>query len=466
MDPGVTLLVGLAAAYMMTGIVFLLVWLFDPIVRVRLWFGLGALAAAGALAAWCVMPGMSGPAVVIVRQVAIMLGVAWLIAMTWFTIEYAGSDVLRRRLAALLTLIFAFVLTGYLVFPVLDSAAFPGARRPIGLLGGVALLGLLGFVVDGTIRLWRARERTRALTLGVGMGIVLASIGLHQILLGIGVVGLPPVPYAFLLIVLLMIYQLAGAVAETQSMSERLRQGFAHNSRLAIVGQLSATITHEINQPLGAILSNADAGEILLERADPPLDEIRQTFADIRRDGLRARDIVKHVRTLVRNPPVALEKLDANDVAKDVIGLVAPDARRRRIALMEDLDPMPAWIRGDRARLQQVLINLVLNALDAVDAAEGVRENRQPIVLGVSRTQHGQIEFRVVDAGVGIPAERLDRLFDASLHTSKAHGVGLGLSIARSIVEAHGGRIRAENNSDAGATFRVALPPFDEAGGR
>ena len=276
----------------------------------------------------------------------------------------------------------------------------------------------------------------------------------------------PPVPHAFLVIVLLMAYELARTVVATQWLSERERQGLVHTSRLAIVGELTASIAHEINQPLGAILSNADAGEILLERADPPLDEIRQIFGDIRRDGLRASNVIRHIRTLVRNQEFALEKLDANAVAADVVGLVAPDARRRRIRLESSLASAPAYIRGDRARMEQVLLNLMLNAMDAMDAwmCPKLRlRSRIPIVLGVARMDHGEIEFRIVDAGPGIPAERLDHLFD-SFYTSKAHGMGLGLSIARSIVEAHGGWIHVENNPDAGATFRVTLPPFESAG--
>lgn len=295
----------------------------------------------------------------------------------------------------------------------------------------------------------------------------LLRLSLYGTFLGPGPSGQPfPVPMQFLAIVLLMTHEPARNAVAADALSERERERLVHASRLAIVGELTASIAHEINQPLGAILSNAEAGEILLERADPPLDEIRQILADIRRDGLRAGNVIRHVRMLVRNQEFALEPLDANAIAADVIALVAPDAHRRCIGLESSLTSAPACFRGDRARIEQVLLNLILNAMDAMEAANateaGTGGNLPPVILGVARMDHGEIEFRIVDAGVGIPADRLDHLFD-SFYTTKAHGMGLGLSITRSIVEAHGGSIRAENNPGAGATFRVTLPPFQKS---
>jgi signal transduction histidine kinase len=199
------------------------------------------------------------------------------------------------------------------------------------------------------------------------------------------------------------------------------------------------------------------------------LDEIRKILSDIRRDGLRARDVIRHVRTLVqkRGRELELERLDANFLIADVIALLEPEASRRRFLFAPELSPQPLHIYADRALLEQVHINLILNAMDAVeavDAGEGALAVRPPIVVGVEATRHGEIEFRISDAGKGIPAELLGHLF-SSFYTTKPHGMGLGLSIARSIVEAHGGRIQAENNRGRGATFRVTLPPCDEQAG-
>jgi signal transduction histidine kinase len=274
-----------------------------------------------------------------------------------------------------------------------------------------------------------------------------------------------PAIYAFLPVILIMAYETAGALARSEAVSERQQQELAHASRLSVVGQLTASIAHEINQPLGAILSNADAGEILLDRPEPPLDEIRKILSDIRRDGLRARDVLRQVRTLVRKAPeLRLERLDANFAIVDVINLLEPEATRRRIFFATQLSPQPLYVEADRALLQQVLINLILNAMDAVEAAASgdAVPVHSPIIVGVSATPHGEVQFRIADAGKGIPAEQLAHLFD-SFYTSKPHGMGLGLSIVRSIVETHGGRVQAENNKDGGATFRVTLPPHAQS---
>jgi len=265
---------------------------------------------------------------------------------------------------------------------------------------------------------------------------------------------------------MMTMYELAGAVVEGEGFARRQQQELASTSRLSIVGELTASLAHEINQPLGAILSNADAGELLLSDPDPPLDEIRQILVDIRRDGVRASDVIRHVRKLVRKRELEFEKLDANALAIEVIELLGAEARNRRITIAPSLWPQPAYVYGDRALIEQMLINLLANAMDSIDsvmAERGTPSAAIPIVLGVSSTSHDEIEFQVADTGAGIPIERLEHLFD-SFYTSKAHGMGLGLSIARSIVEAHGGRIRAENNRGGGATFRATFPPFEEAG--
>ena len=430
------------------------------------WFALASLAAAGALAAYC-LPQRDSPqeSLFLKQHVSVCFSFAWLIAASWFTVEYSAGKFNRRWLAALVvTLVFGSALLSELAVLATDSAEFPvGLQSFLSPTTTLAMVVLAGLVVEGTIRLWSSAEKFRAVILGGGVGVTLLPMMFHAQLLEQGLAGLQsPTPYLFLLAVGMMTYELASVVAESRSVEQKQRQGLMHASRLAIVGELTASIAHEINQPLGAILSNADAGEMLLERADPPLDEVRQILSDIRRDGLRASDVIRHVRTLVRNREFELDIIDANTVAEDVIGLITADAYRRRIPLASELLATPALIRGDRTHLEQVLINLMLNAMDAVDTM-GVSDPGfippQPVFLGVSRITHGDIEFRVVDAGPGIPAERLGQLFK-SFQTSKPHGMGLGLSIARSIVEAHGGGIRAENNRGTGATFRVVLPSY------
>lgn len=459
MSAGTAMLLMLVGVFALASAHHLMIWGRNKVAREHLWFGLASVAATGAMATALAMDEEASRfSIFAERNVSASFSWAWLIATTWFSLEYAGGDHKRRRVAILLTLTFAFVLIGNLILPLIG--------RSLHLLGYIAIVILFGMVVEGFSRLRNSLQRTRAVTLGIGIGIALVTFLLQGLVSDLGLASLPPpAPYAFLVAVILITYELANTVAEIRVVSQRQRQELAHASRLAVVGELTASIAHEINQPLGAILSNADAGEILLEDPNPPLDEVRQILADIRRDGLRASDVIRHVRTLVRKRELVLERLDANVVVTDVLALLDPEARRRRIPLANALLQQPAYLRGDRAHLEQVLINLMLNAMDAVEAA-GAADNvpAAPIVAAVSYTSHGEIEFGVTDGGHGVPADRLGHLFD-SFYTSKPHGMGLGLSIARSIVEAHGGRIRAENNRDAGATFRVTLPPYDEVAG-
>lgn len=470
MGVGAALLSILAGIFGLASIHHLMIWARNRIAREHLWFGLASVAATGAMAtSLAIDEEASRFSIVAAPDVSASLSWAWLIATTWFSLEYAGGDPKRRRLAIALTLTFAFVLIGNLLLPLIEHPLHGvDLQHALRLLGYIAIAILVGMVIEAFFRLRNSLQHTRAATLGIGIGIALVTFLLQGLVTDLGLASLPPpAPYAFLFAVILITYELANTVAEIRVVSQRQRQELVHASRLAVVGELTASIAHEINQPLGAILSNADAGEILLEDPSPPLDEIRQILADIRRDGLRASDVIRHVRTLVRKRELVLEKLDANVVVTEVIALLEPEARRRRIPLANALLQQPAYLRGDRAHLEQVLINLMLNAMDAVEAAsaaDNITAARPPIVVGVSYTNHGEVEFGVVDAGHGLPAERLSHLFD-SFYTSKPHGMGLGLSIARSIVEAHGGRIRAENNRDAGSTFRVALPPYDGVDG-
>jgi signal transduction histidine kinase len=250
--------------------------------------------------------------------------------------------------------------------------------------------------------------------------------------------------------------QLQAEIAERKMAEDGLARAqleAAHASRLALVGELSASIAHELNQPLGAILSNSDAGELLLESAGPQLDDIRQILADIRRDDLRASEVIKHLRALLRKGEVELQPLDLNEVVADALRLVDGESRRRGIELETELSAVLPAVRGDKTQLQQVLLNLVLNGMEAM--AESSAKRR--LTVQTASDPNEEAEVVVTDTGPGISPDRLPRLFDA-FFTTKDYGMGLGLSIARSIIESHGGRIWAENNADGGAAFRFTLP--------
>ena len=233
-------------------------------------------------------------------------------------------------------------------------------------------------------------------------------------------------------------------------------------SRLAVAGELTASIAHEINQSLGAILSNAEAADLILEfRGQSGGDlggELRAILADIRRDDLRAGAVIQRLRAFLAKQKPERLSFDLNEALEDVAAVLDAEARRRGVTL--DIRPArtAATLIGDRVQIQQILINLLLNAMDAM--AE-VRDEEPRVVVTVE-TGDGRIAVAVRDGGHGIAPEDLPRLFD-SFFTTKRLGMGLGLPIARTLCEAHGGRIWAEDGPGPGAVFRIELPAASAA---
>ena len=227
----------------------------------------------------------------------------------------------------------------------------------------------------------------------------------------------------------------------------------ARFARVRTLGGFALSLAHELNQPLSAILSNAQAARRFLAFPDPPIDEVRAIIDDIDADDRRAGELIHGMRALLNHHDVEMARIDLNDVIRDVARLVHGDCLLRRIALVLDLEaPLPP-VRCDRVQIQQVLLNLIINGFDAMEATVAV--DRRMIIR--SRADDGDCVISVRDAGSGVPAASFDRLFDQFFST-KAEGLGMGLSIARSIIGAHGGRIWATNNTDLGATFHLALP--------
>jgi len=228
----------------------------------------------------------------------------------------------------------------------------------------------------------------------------------------------------------------------------------AHASRLATVGEITASIAHQINQPLGAILSNADAAEMLLDTSPAPLGEVRQILADIRRDDERAHQVVQGMRALLQRREFQLQPVDLNEAIAQVLQVLDGEARRQGVALRADLAEDLPTVHGDRVHLQQVVLNLVMNGCEA--AAENASGDRR-VVVRTAKGDAGDVEVTVTDTGRGIPEEQLRHIFE-SFFTTKKSGLGLGLSIARSLVELHGGRIRGENSPQGGASVGFVLP--------
>jgi signal transduction histidine kinase len=231
------------------------------------------------------------------------------------------------------------------------------------------------------------------------------------------------------------------------------RAVLARASRLALAGELTGAIAHEINQPLGAILTNADAGDLMLDSGRDRRDELRAILANIRRDDLRASEVIQRLRDLLGKQKFERREFDLNEVLSDLESIMRAEARRRGVVLEIRRAPESLAIMGDPVQIQQVLINLVLNAMDAV-ADES--EARRTVVVSVAKGERGAV-LAVRDRGRGIAPEHRTKLFE-SFFSTKPNGMGLGLSITRTIVEAHGGRVWAESGPDDGAVFQVELP--------
>jgi PAS domain S-box-containing protein len=235
--------------------------------------------------------------------------------------------------------------------------------------------------------------------------------------------------------------------------AEQAHRQLAHTARLAAVGELTALVAHEINQPLCAILSNAEAAETLLSRENPPLDQIREIIVDIRNDDLRADEVIRGIRSLVGRRDIKILPTDLNKTIAHVLRLVSGDAMYRRVRITRSLDECLPMVAADQGQIEQVLLNLIVNGMDAMHATPEP-ERELAVTTRVSGTD--QVEVAVIDHGCGIPPQRLAELFD-SFFTTKPDGMGVGLSIARWIVLAHGGRIWAANGAVSGAEFRFTL---------
>ncbi|MCP3410223.1 ATP-binding protein [Bradyrhizobium sp. CCGB01] len=240
-------------------------------------------------------------------------------------------------------------------------------------------------------------------------------------------------------------------VAEVES-RQRLAE-LAHANRYSAVGELTTSIAHELNQPLGSILTNAETAELMLKSASPDISELRQILADIRRDDQRASEVIRRLRSVLKKTPFEIKQIELNDTVREAIGLVRAVADGRRITLTYMPVQADLPIKGDPVQLQQVVLNLIINAIDAIsDADAGKRE------VSVSTARAGnQAEVRVTDTGPGIAASDLANVFDP-FFTTKPQGMGMGLAIAATIIEAHHGTVAAANQPAGGALFTIRLP--------
>jgi PAS domain S-box-containing protein len=247
-------------------------------------------------------------------------------------------------------------------------------------------------------------------------------------------------------------------VRESERRYREVQMELAHANRVATTGQLTASIAHEVNQPIAAAVTNAQAALRWLGARSPDLEEVRQALARIVKDGNRAGDIIGRIRDLVKKAPPQKDRLDINAAVCEVMELTRGEAVKNGVSIHTDLMEGLPMIHGDRVQLQQVVLNLIINAIEALS---GVSEGLRELLISTAKDGSGGVIVSVWDSGPGIPPAIREHLFDA-FYTSKPSGLGLGLSICRSIIEAHGGRLWASADVPRGAVFQFAVPDYPD----
>jgi two-component system sensor kinase FixL len=236
--------------------------------------------------------------------------------------------------------------------------------------------------------------------------------------------------------------------------AQRSRQELAHVSRVSTVGEMTASLAHQLNQPLTAIMANAQAGTRILNSARPDFDEVRAILGDIVKDDRRASDVIQRLRELLRKGELEMTKVNLTAAIRDVVDLVSSEAIIRHVTVSLEFEEEEVFVRGDRVQLQQVILNLLHNAMEALT---DIPHRYRRVVVGCRPADGHRILVSVHDGGPGLRAGSEELIFEP-FYTTKSGGMGMGLSIVRSIVEAHNGSIRATNHPTRGAVFEFALP--------
>lgn len=245
--------------------------------------------------------------------------------------------------------------------------------------------------------------------------------------------------------------------AETEL--RKLQAGLAHVSRVTILGELTASLAHEVNQPLAGIVSSADACLHWLAAQPPNVDKARRAIERITRDAKRASDVVARVRNLAKKAPLQRTWVDINETVEETISLATRELSQNNVSLETQLAENLPQILADRIQLQQVILNLIINACEALTAAD---DEFRKLSISTAREMDG-VALTVRDTGVGIDPQQIETVFEA-FHTTKPGGMGMGLAVSRSIIEGHGGRLWAEPNEPRGAIFKFTIPSKKENG--
>jgi PAS domain S-box-containing protein len=242
---------------------------------------------------------------------------------------------------------------------------------------------------------------------------------------------------------------------EDRKRAEQLQADLAHVNRVSMMGELTASLAHEIKQPIGAAVTNAEACARLLDRDQPDLPEAREAALEMAKDARRAAHIIDRVRSLYRKTPSQMDSVDINELIEAMFLILHNEANRHSVNMRTDVAGVIPRVMADRVQLQQVLMNLMLNSIQAMEKTGGV------LTIKAQLAQDGRVQISVSDIGIGLPADKAEQIFDA-FFTTKPEGSGMGLAISRSIIDSHGGRLWATPNDERGTTFHFTLPTAAE----
>jgi signal transduction histidine kinase len=443
--------------------------------RTHLWFALMcAMIAAYVVAKAGAYQVASAQALVESRRWEIAFAILLFGAFPWFVREYTGrrslwpplvlSLVMGSVLMANLLLPYGVVFTGT---PDFAQQTLPWGEQVTDLrvhqrgmwyqLGRLGMLLVFSYSLYAGWRQYRRGEQRRALFMAIAVAIFLVFFLFNQ-LVNQGIVDfIHTAEFGFLGLLFVMNQSLMHETRRVEKELNESRHQVLHADRVARIGVLSSSLAHELSQPLTAVLSNAQAGLRFMQQGEPAQDELRDIFEDIVRDDERAIAIIRGLRAMLRQKSTARERIVLAEAVAEALDLMHDEILRRGARYERDLQ-LNCHVFADKVQIEQVILNLVMNALDALDTRPvGQRQLR----ISVASDGEGQVRVAVRDSGMGLPAVPSERIFE-SFYTTKSQGMGMGLALCRSIVESHGGRIWANDNTDQGAIVQFMLPMVRE----
>lgn len=469
-----------ASASIMLGLMHLLLWFNDRRTTVYLLSSLMALSAgAGAMIELGQLHAESVSTYGMLLRWQNLAVFLILVPMVWFIYLHFGTA--RRWMAITITSLWGIALAvnflspNSLVFQEIhrleSQTAFwgdpfttaAGTANPWAMLAHIASLLIVIYTLDATLRAWRQGAHRRTVTIGAAMALFIVSAGVHAPLVDFGVVATPyMISFAFLAIVIAMTWELVSRSQDAAHLARDLdhtRTELGRLARVNLLGELASALAHELNQPLTAILSNAQAARRFLDSDSMDPAELREIIDDIVRDDKRAGEMIHRLRAMLRKGKVTRERFNLNKAVREVIGLFEGEAAAREIVVRFTPQVDLPVVNAGRIEVQQVVMNLLSNALRATSEYTP----REPGIVVRTGQLNDVVAVSVSDNGPGIAAERQTEIFDPFV-TSKAQGIGMGLTICRRIVEAHGGTIGVRNRPGGGTEFTFTLPPTGENG--